>query len=755
MKRIILLLTLLGIAAPAMAKTAAWWEFEDGTDETTFYEMEQSGSASRVGGHVILCEGDEGPDYSSETHSGVGLSCHVSTGEEEAGYVDSEELNMWSPLTWTIEISFRMTSSYSSSYKTMIGRDGSSYDDTDEATFYFQRRGSGSGNYALRLNYATVEGGHIECLSSFIPSQDQWYHAALVCDGEQVMMYIDSMDGNGYQMVQSTELDTTKDNRMLIPNGGEGGNWAFGRGWYGGEKTDYCSAYLDDIRFSDEALTPEQFLHSYGIAWGETPVDGARNYGIVSGDEYVAADLSWNTALNSMEPGDIDTQVVMHHLYMSGDQNVSDDPNLYFVTDVPVAGAGGEISFSDLNYDGLYLWRIDEGINDGSGGTLPVDDPNYQMGKVWQFGTLLSVPVVTLEPENCTVEAGQTAVFNTEARSISPAHYQWYSSDDDIVSEDDVAIGTASLTGELEIANVAVSDEKYYYCLIYNDGGVDNGCYSTAARLVVPRQLAILPMNIIESSITPDTLEGHDLTLVNDLLATSLPTVVEGANEQSGNGILFDNSNIDDPNHYGQYGRFEPGVVSYDDITIAMWVNWQGGEGTQHIFDFASSSREYMYITPSFNDELHFSLKNDGSSQYLDAPELEVGVWKYITITIDSANTTGCLYIDGELADTNDELTYRLSDFMPSDNYLAFSSWADDPPFNGMIDNVQIFNYALSELDVARMYIADAPGMTACIQSARPEGQFDYNGDCIVNVLDFAVLAASWLDCAIMPDCIQ
>lgn len=756
MKRILFVLIIAWMAVPAGAKTVAGWDFEDGTEGTPFYNMPQQGSVGWINDIVMFgYDVSAGPSFSAETYSGTGLSAYTTSSQD--GYTTDETLSTWAPLKWTIEISFRITSSYGSTYRTLIGRDGTSYDGSSAATFYFQRRGSGSGNYALRLSYAIAEGEHVECLSSFIPALDQWYHAALVCDGLQVRMYIDSMDGSGYQLIKSTDLDPSKDNRLLVPNNGDGGIWTFGRGWYNGDSADNMTGYFDDIRFSDEALTPAQFLHTYDSAWNPAPGDGQQNYGTRVDDEKVSASLSWNTGLDPNDLSRINDQILMHYVYMSKDQHLSNDANLYSIADIPVTGAAAEITLNDLNYDGLYLWRVDEGIDNGTASTYPKGDPNNLIGKVWRFGSLLSVPVMTLQPENRTVEAGQTVVFNVEAQSISTVQYQWYKSQDTMIDpENDEPLGSPALSGQLELTGVSISDEAYYYCQVFNDSGVENACYSNVVRLVMSRQLAHLPLDELTGAVSPDIVGDYDLTLMNDFLETNLSTLAEGVNEQNGSSLLFDNTVPADPNFYGQYAQFETGIVNYEDITIAMWVNWKGGDTYQHIFDFASSSTQYLYITPkSDNDELHFSIKNNSSSQYLDASSLAVNEWVHIAITINGNNTTGCLYVNGERMDTNTGMTYRPVDFSPTSNYLAGSSWSTDPLFNGMIDNVQIFNFALTEMDVARLFIADAPGKKACIQSMKPGEQFDYNDDCVVNIEDFATFASHWLDCALMPECIQ
>jgi hypothetical protein len=44
--------------------------------------------------------------------------------------------------------------------------------------------------------------------------------------------------------------------------------WTFGRGWFNGAFVDQITGNLDDIRFTDRALSPSEFLHYQCGAWG-------------------------------------------------------------------------------------------------------------------------------------------------------------------------------------------------------------------------------------------------------------------------------------------------------------------------------------------------------------------------------------------------------------------------------------------------------------------------------------------------------
>jgi hypothetical protein len=73
-------------------------------------------------------------------------------------------------------------------------------------------------------------------------------------------MYIDRNDGKGYELVSSTALNSQPgDNKALAT---QGGLWTFGRGWYDGRFVDHVQGCIDDIRFTEGALSPANFLHA-------------------------------------------------------------------------------------------------------------------------------------------------------------------------------------------------------------------------------------------------------------------------------------------------------------------------------------------------------------------------------------------------------------------------------------------------------------------------------------------------------------
>ena len=75
---------------------------------------------------------------------------------------------------------------------------------------------------------------------------------------------------------------------------------------------------------------------------------------------------------------------------------------------------------------------------------------------------------------------------------------------------------------------------------------------------------------------------------------------------------------------------------------------------------------------------------------------------------------------------------------------------AETSTYEGLLDKVSIYSYALSPIDVAVLYTDVMTGESICVE--QPERDFD--GNCRVDMLDFAMFATGWLECNRVPSCI-
>ena len=64
-------------------------------------------------------------------------------------------------------------------------------------------------------------------------------------------------------------------------------------------------------------------------------------------------------------------------------------------------------------------------------------------------------------------------------------------------------------------------------------------------------------------------------------------------------------------------------LSGYNEITLATWINWNGGNQWQRIFDFGNNTNQYMFLSPrSGNNTLRFAIKNGGGEQIVQTSQL-------------------------------------------------------------------------------------------------------------------------------------
>ena len=181
----------------------------------------------------------------------------------------------------------------------------------------------------------------------------------------------------------------------------------------------------------------------------------------------------------------------------------------------------------------------------------------------------------------------------------------------------------------------------------------------------------------------------------NDATANTLDAVTAGSTsysslmKKSGKKSLYLKGS-------DSYLTLPPSVGNLSEMTIAMWVNINNSSSWQRIFDFGNGTDQYFFLTPSNGNEMRLVLKNGGEEQILSTTKATTG-WHYIAVTLAPEALT--LYVDGK-ATTSTSITLRPSDFHPKRNYIGRSQFIADPFFVGYIDDLRIYNYALSANEV-------------------------------------------------------
>jgi hypothetical protein len=177
------------------------------------------------------------------------------------------------------------------------------------------------------------------------------------------------------------------------------------------------------------------------------------------------------------------------------------------------------------------------------------------------------------------------------------------------------------------------------------------------------------------------------------------PTYVQGlaglgnAIELNGDRTIISEMYVDLP--------IGPAISTMTNITVTAWVNWSSyGDDWQRIFDFGTGTTDSMYLTPDTGGGVQFSFDTVDSSSFLSAPDALPTGWQHVAVVIDGTSMTMQLYLHGLEVDSGE------TDALPSDIGDANQSWLGrsqydwDPYFQGSIDDVRIYDRALSADEV-------------------------------------------------------
>jgi hypothetical protein len=147
-------------------------------------------------------------------------------------------------------------------------------------------------------------------------------------------------------------------------------------------------------------------------------------------------------------------------------------------------------------------------------------------------------------------------------------------------------------------------------------------------------------------------------------------------------------------------------IANTTDFTFTAWVYWNIEGDWQRIFDFGSDTSAFMLLTPrSGNNTIHFSIYISSlilSQQLHVKGQLSSGAWNHLAVSLNG--DTGKLYINGSLKVFNTSMTINPQDLGAINNYLGKSQFITDPYFDGKLDEVMLYNYALTDAEIIDLY---------------------------------------------------
>ena len=141
------------------------------------------------------------------------------------------------------------------------------------------------------------------------------------------------------------------------------------------------------------------------------------------------------------------------------------------------------------------------------------------------------------------------------------------------------------------------------------------------------------------------------------------------------------------------YLMLPPMAGYYDQMTLSMYVNLRASQTWARIFDFGNDTDHYMFLTPNNGSNASLVFKNGGDEQKLNMNKIGQSAWHHVAVVLSADSVT--LFIDGKWA-TSTDINIRPTDFLPKHNYLGASQFAADPFLNAYLDDVRMYNCALT-----------------------------------------------------------
>lgn len=478
--------------------------------------------------------------------------------------------------------------------------------------------------------------------------------------------------------------------------------------------------YIGSFTFSGMKVTYNDW------AWDPYPAPGAV-------DIELDPTLSWSTGLDPNVPTQANANITKHLLY--GNFADPTDPNLFLIAELPVGTTTYDLS--GLQLETTYRWRVDELVID------PVtSDPCAITGMEWSFDTILSTPSITEQPQDMVVAEGEEVLLNVAATNpfygdATGLSYQWKYSPDG-VTYSDVTTGGNSAT--LTLSPVQISDQGYYYCdvtIVSNNQTVS----SEIALLIVKQLLAYWTMD------QADYVNGQYLDIVagHNADPNSPPTFVAGAGPDApaaGAATIA-------PDSQAPVGTWNP-VETTGQVTLSAWIKWDGSALGTYGQDILIKQDSWGTDTMMWSFRLR-SVDSDGNAgiRFYNASGMNIwprgvvqpNTWTHICAVYGSGQAQ--LYINGRLSGSDG--TAALGTGIESQLTIGGNSI-----FPGALDNVMIHNYAMDAEDAAALYYETSKEAVCLYPPAT-----DLNNDCKTNLQDIAIFAMDWLNCGLVPDCLQ
>ena len=168
------------------------------------------------------------------------------------------------------------------------------------------------------------------------------------------------------------------------------------------------------------------------------------------------------------------------------------------------------------------------------------------------------------------------------------------------------------------------------------------------------------------------------------------------------------NNALSIPGGSSDYVGLPTGIVSgLTNFTVAAWVKLTSVSTNMRIFDFGTSTTNYMELTPKHSNssgKIQFYIRTSSTTKSVTGTAaLPTGSWQHVAVTLSSQTLT--LYVQGAQVGQITNCTINPNSLgSTTNNYIGKSQTSSHPHLNGLVDGFRIYNRALSGTEITALY---------------------------------------------------
>jgi len=469
-------------------------------------------------------------------------------------------------------------------------------------------------------------------------------------------------------------------------------------------------------------------------AGGPVPTDGQTN--VKSGQ------LSWLPPALWSGRG-----TLTYDVYFSADPNLP--PSSLVSNDQTATTFNvGAVNGINLQFGKNYYWRVD------------VTDPNtggvgsFTTGELWSFTTNDGKPFIVTAPQNVFGVLNGDASFTVVADTLASTtlSYQWSFKTFFGNTWTDIPGATGPTYSKI---GLQPADRGLYRVRVYDTLG--NEVFAEA-RLYM--RIGLVNRYSFTDNAN-DSVSGAHGTVYN---AGFEDAPGASGDPQKRQVFLNNSSRLTSNNTAVPYVDLPNGLVSTlgTQATFMAWFTWKEtstGNTWQRVFDFGNSTggenvvgtgNNYIMLTSRSDGRTpRFGYKNrdGGEERYLNASASLTTSSGQVCYAVTWNEDTGRteMYLNGKLVAAGD-IHFKLSQMNDVNNWLGRAQW-NDVGFWGSINEFRVYDQALPANAIAEAYALgpDVLPPNPCVN----QPSADINDDCVIDLNDFALIAAQWMECGL------